>query len=145
MCCEQFEALAGFSAIIDRLGEFSEVVDSFASASTPSSSAAEGVAAPAAGANAKVDIGTAAAQIELIDLPGHGQARGGHAAPLLSLEHVTLRTPNGAMTLVEDLDLQVCPGFCYTMVALPSEPVKCCSRIGQERKLVVAMTPVTYA
>lgn len=46
--------------------------------------------------------GPSPSKIDLVDLPGH--AEGG---TLLSLEAVTLRTPNGMRTLVEDLTLQV--------------------------------------
>jgi hypothetical protein len=72
------------------------VVDSFASPPDASAGAADG-------------RGGAARGIELVDLPGPGAADGPRP-PLLSLEGVTLRTPNGAMTLIEDLTLQVCPG-----------------------------------
>lgn len=87
----QFEALAGFSAIIDRLGEFSEVVDSFASPS-----AADGQIA-SNGASTSIS-----SKIDLVDLPSHAKS-----GTLLSLEHVTLQTPNGLRTLVQDLTLQV--------------------------------------
>ncbi|CAL8470471.1 g10013 [Coccomyxa elongata] len=90
----QFEALAGFSAIIDRLGEFSEVVDSFASPSAANDQIGSNGAAS-----------TTSSQIDLVDLPS--QAKSG---TLLSLEHVTLQTPNGLRTLVQDLTLQVAKG-----------------------------------
>ncbi len=89
----QFEALAGFSAIIDRLGEFSEVVDNFASPS-------EADALPGAASS----NGAEASKIDLVDRPNHASS-----TTLLSLESVTLRTPNGMRTLVQDLTLQVRP------------------------------------
>ncbi len=85
----QFEALAGFSAIIDRLGEFTEVVDSYVS---PSSS--NGV------------LPADAPLIELVDVPLNGTTSRNDQM-LLSLDDVTLQTPNGAMTLIGSLSLQV--------------------------------------
>ena len=43
----QFESIANFSAVIDRLGEFSEVLESSAIARPASSDAQESEAAPA--------------------------------------------------------------------------------------------------
>ena len=90
----QIEALAGFSAIIDRLGEFSEVVDSFASAdrSDPTSALQNGGSAPE--------------RIQVIDVPSAGQ-RSGPRQPLLSLEGVTLQVPDGSRTLVDSLNVEV--------------------------------------
>ena len=90
----QIEALAGFSAIIDRLGEFSEVVESFASPD-------QGAAADASGNGSGVT-----GRIELIDIPTATQ----HSSPdqpLLRLEGVTLQIPDGSRTLVDSLDLEV--------------------------------------
>ena len=81
--------MAGFSAIIDRLGEFTEVVDSYAS---PSSS--NGV------------LPADAPLIELVDVPMN-TATSSNDQMLLSLDDVTLQTPNGAMTLIDSLSLQV--------------------------------------
>ena len=90
----QIEALAGFSAIIDRLGEFSEVVDSFASSdrSDPSGTLQNGGSAPE--------------RIEVIDVPSASQ-RSGPSQPLLSLERVTLQVPDGSRTLVHSLNVEV--------------------------------------
>ena len=87
----QFEALAGFSAIIDRLGEFSEVVDSFASPSAADDQNASNGASS-----------STSSKIGLVDLPSNA-----NSGTLLSLEHLTLQTPNGLRTLVQDLTLQV--------------------------------------
>lgn len=86
----QFEALAGFSAIIDRLGEFTEVVDSYVAPSRSNN-----------GARLEAPI------IELVDAPVSTAASRSERL-LLSLEDVTLQTPNGAMTLIDSLSLQVC-------------------------------------
>ena len=90
----QIEALAGFSAIIDRLGEFSEVVDSFASAdrSDPSGTLQNGGSAPE--------------RIQVIDVPSASQ-RSAPRQPLLSLEGVTLQVPDGSRTLVDSLNVEV--------------------------------------
>lgn len=88
----QFEALAGFSAIIDRLGEFTEVVDNFAS---PES---EEDGLPGSVSSGGVDT----SKIDLVDWPSNA-----NSSPLLSLENLTLRTPNGVRTLVQDLTMQV--------------------------------------
>ena len=90
----QIEALAGFSAIIDRLGEFSEVVDSFASEdrSDPSGTLQNGSSAPE--------------KIQVIDVPSASQ-RSSPRQPLLSLDGVTLRVPDGSRTLVDSLNVEV--------------------------------------
>lgn len=112
----QFEALAGFSAIIDRLGEFSEVVDNFAS--PPEADALPGAAS---------SNGAEASKIDLVDRPNHASS-----ATLLSLESVTLRTPNGMRTLVQDLTLQVRPPGINFMINHNHSP---CSSIPVTRPL----------
>ncbi|KAK9808588.1 hypothetical protein WJX72_000137 [[Myrmecia] bisecta] len=87
----QFEALAGFGAVIDRLGEFAEVLDvSSSSEALGSQDEAEDL-------------------ITLEDCPAPA-ATSGQDAVLLEMDNVTLRTPNGATTLVEGLSLQVAEG-----------------------------------
>ena len=101
------ESLASFSAVIDRLGEFEEVIQ--APPREKAATAAESAdAMPAAGGNgAGPEPAVQADTIELLDVdPGARPA--GHG-PLLELEGVTLRTPNGAATLVEHLDVAVRP------------------------------------
>lgn len=91
----QIEALAGFSAIIDRLGEFSEVVESFASRDQDAAdAAANGSSLPQ--------------RIELVDVPTATQ-QSPAGQPLLRLEGVTLQIPDGSRTLVEGLDVEVLP------------------------------------
>ncbi|CAL5224458.1 g7149 [Coccomyxa viridis] len=92
----QIEALAGFSAIIDRLGEFSEVVETFASPDQGS-------------ADASGNGSSAPQRIELIDVPTATQ-HSPAGQPLLRLEGVTLRIPDGSRTLVDSLDVEVAPG-----------------------------------
>lgn len=77
----QFESIAGFSAIIDRLGEFTEVLEPYSSRSTEASEAAGSIT------------------LESVS-PSEG-------SPLLRLEQVTLRSPDGAITLVQDLTAEV--------------------------------------
>lgn len=87
----QIEALAGFSAIIDRLGEFSEVVDNFASPDQRNDSA---------------NGSTASQRIEIIDVPTATQHSVGDQV-LLSLAGVTLQIPDGSKMLVDNLDVEV--------------------------------------
>ena len=121
----QFESIAGFSAVIDRLGEFSEVVSSYsppapaapadASETLASTAASPTLAldpagsmvagsADAAGKAAGAELG--AGGILLVDVPLNGVPRGPRA-PLLELSGVSLRTPGGGRTLVDNLDLKV--------------------------------------
>ncbi|KAK9814036.1 hypothetical protein WJX73_009771 [Symbiochloris irregularis] len=89
----QLESIAGFGAVIDRLGEFSEVLDSFeTSASTSNDPArpAEGAGEPGA----------------LHASSSNGSTRAENGV-LLSLDNVSLATPNKALTLVDGLTLQV--------------------------------------
>ena len=88
----QIEALAGFSAIIDRLGEFSEVVESFASPDGAADASGNGSSPPR--------------RIELVDVPTATQ-HSPAGQPLLRLEGVTLQIPDGSRTLVDSLDVEV--------------------------------------
>lgn len=148
----QLESLASFSAVIDRLGEFEEVVNapkaaqaaaaqpgidsgataadaagSSAAASAAASTAAGGTAgaadnaalpaAAAAGAQPQSEAARAALEaalgerIQIVDVAAAAgstnSSGGGGGDVLLELEGVTLRTPDGSATLVQDLDLQV--------------------------------------
>ena len=118
----QFESIAGFSAVIDRLGEFSEVVSSYSPAAPADASATlastaasptlaldpadstDAAGADAAGKAAGAEVG--AGGISLVDVPLNGVPRGPRA-PLLELSGVSLRTPGGGRTLVDNLDLEV--------------------------------------
>lgn len=92
----QIEALAGFSAIIDRLGEFSEVVDSFAS---PDDAAARDESGNGSSPSQKIEI------VHAPTAKQHSTA----GQPLLSLEGVTLQIPDGSRTLVDSLNVEVTP------------------------------------
>ncbi|KAK9820926.1 hypothetical protein WJX74_009117 [Apatococcus lobatus] len=96
----QFETLAGFSAVIDRLGEFMEVLDEAAPANSSPAAPLQDQPEP---------LLPPASSIQLSDEwhEGVGIGKGG---VLLDLQHVTLRTPDSSMTLVEDLTLQVKKG-----------------------------------
>ena len=94
IACVQIEALAGFSAIIDRLGEFSEVVDSFASPDDATATDESG------------NGSSPSQKIEIVDAPTATQ-HSPAGQPLLSLESVSLQTPDGSRTLVDSLNVEV--------------------------------------
>ncbi|PSC71914.1 ABC transporter D family member chloroplastic [Micractinium conductrix] len=120
----QFETIAGFSAVVDRLGEFKEVlhasktggtatVDPVALAASydsddPSGTAARAAAAAAGGGGG--GGGEAAGDderhvgITLTDLPGTS------GRSLLDIQDLTLRVPSSGATLVSNLNLSVVPG-----------------------------------
>ena len=88
----QFESIAGFGAIIDRLGEFAEVLEPYSrsrsehahiSASEPSKSSEA--------------VGT----IRVEDVTPSP------SAPLLKIQDLTLRSPDGFVTLVENMSAEV--------------------------------------
>eukprot|EP00192_Tetraselmis_astigmatica_P006529 CAMPEP_0117691206 /NCGR_PEP_ID=MMETSP0804-20121206/25573_1 /TAXON_ID=1074897 /ORGANISM="Tetraselmis astigmatica, Strain CCMP880" /LENGTH=763 /DNA_ID=CAMNT_0005504377 /DNA_START=177 /DNA_END=2469 /DNA_ORIENTATION=- len=88
----QFQALAGFSAVVDRLGEFAEALEACKEEQdivTASTSMDNG--------------GYIALEDVVVEDAGPGQ-------PLLSVEHLSLRTPKGQVSLVNDLTLQVAAG-----------------------------------
>lgn len=128
----QLESLASFSAVIDRLGEFEEVVNAPKAAqavaaqpgiaatsngaadSKPDSEPVPQAALPAAESSRQPDAAGAAAalaqgeHIQILDEPAAaGGSNGSSDSVLLALEGVTLRTPDGGATLVQKLDLQV--------------------------------------
>lgn len=79
--CVQFEALAGFSAVIDRLGEFREAVNEFSDQNETQT-------------NDQIQIMTKDPPQSLED-------------PLLEVEHLTLFTPNSSSVLIDDLSFKV--------------------------------------
>ena len=91
----QFESIAGFGAIIDRLGQFAEVLEPFGVSSMTQQS-------ESADAETSEAHKTQSSKISLHDLEPSS------SSPLLELQSVTLRSPDGGATLVEDLSLQVC-------------------------------------
>lgn len=87
----QFESIAGFGAIIDRLGQFAEVLEPYGSSAMMSDgTTAEATAQAAPEARINVE-----------------NVNPSPAGPLLQLQSVSLRSPDGAMTLVEDLSVEV--------------------------------------
>ncbi len=133
----QLESLASFSAVIDRLGEFDEIVTApkaaQAAAAQPASAASQdafdGAAADAAAAEptaaasspAMSDAAAAAVaralgeRIQITQMAaagsgpaagGGGNGDGGGGDVLLELDGVTLRTPDGGSTLIQNLDIQ---------------------------------------
>ncbi|MCO5557500.1 hypothetical protein L7F22_011065 [Adiantum nelumboides] len=90
----QFQALSAFSAVIDRLGEFNDILES---------------------QNDVFDkeIAVQSPMIDLVDqvasfsLPGNDFSSG---PMLLHLENLSLQTPQYTMMLIEDLTLAVCKG-----------------------------------
>eukprot|EP00210_Caulerpa_lentillifera_P000612 g593.t1 len=82
----QFEAIAGFSAVIDRLGEFQEVTETCQNAQDPSSTKSSELI-----------------QLETKDSPQN------KTDPLLKIEDLTLLTPDSNSTLIEGLSVEVLP------------------------------------
>ncbi|KAL4440466.1 hypothetical protein ABPG75_003467 [Micractinium tetrahymenae] len=115
----QFEAIAGFSAVVDRLGEFREVLHGSRNGGTATvdpialaaSSDAED-AAPAAGSSSSSSGGVPQGAggegegggITITDLPGTS------GRSLLDIQDLTLRVPSSGTTLVSGLTLSVTPG-----------------------------------
>ena len=79
--CAQFEALAGFSAVIDRLGEFAETVDALKEES----------------------VLPAEKKIELKSQNPPEKPE----QPLLKVDNLTLLTPDTRSVLIEDLSFEV--------------------------------------
>ncbi|KAL3130496.1 hypothetical protein ABBQ38_008313 [Trebouxia sp. C0009 RCD-2024] len=92
----QFESIANFGAVVDRLGEFQEVLESSAMSRATNTDAVEGDSVPAGQQSL----------IQLVDKPGPREA----GQTLLDLDAVTLQTPDGRSTLVQDLSVQVKEG-----------------------------------
>jgi hypothetical protein len=122
----QFESLAGFSAVIDRLGEFSEVSDVklrhvFTIEGESGAAAAkvgEGAAVAAAAAAAAAPAGRrTAASTEAAAEAGPGgitimhmgpvAGGGGKGELLLELRGLCISTPDGSSKLAHDLNLEV--------------------------------------
>lgn len=87
MVVYQFEAIAGFSAVIDRLGEFQEVTESCQEEQEQQLSSE----------NSKT------IQLETREEPKN------RTEPLLKIEDLTLLTPDSNSVLIEDLSVEVLP------------------------------------
>lgn len=131
----QLESLASFSAVIDRLGEFEEVINApkaaQAVAAQPGSlkpavdvtgnGSADNAAVPTTASSVEgvpeLPVAAEAAlahseQITIVDEPAvNGSASSNGKDVLLELAGVTLRTPDGSATLVQNLDVQVSLGL----------------------------------
>ena len=129
----QLESLASFSAVIDRLGEFEEVINApkaaqaiaaqpgslTAAADVTGNGTSDSAAVPTTASSVgdvpqlPVAAGDAAAlahseQIEIVDeSAANGSVSSSGGDVLLELAGVTLRTPDGSATLVQNLDVQV--------------------------------------
>ncbi|KXZ47018.1 hypothetical protein GPECTOR_38g255 [Gonium pectorale] len=136
----QIEALAGFSAVVDRLGEFTEAIGARKEAAErlaaagaaadavralpATATAAEAPGAAAATASAVVggdgaSDADAAAEAEAAALPGiqlrflseeAQQEASASGAPALRVEGLTVMTPRGGAALMRNLDLEVPSG-----------------------------------
>ena len=125
----QFESLAGFSAVIDRLGQFQEVM-ARQKAALPAAGGTGGAEPQVSGSSHATGIGAAAAA------PSTSRGDNGRAASvaaastsgnidvqylplskgdkprLLTLQGLTVCTPDRMCTLVKDLSLKVGRGPC---------------------------------
>eukprot|EP00250_Pteridium_aquilinum_P012479 c20753_g1_i1 orf=411-2087(-) len=89
----QFQALSAFSAVIDRLGEFNDILEKQSAA----------IEEESAGQTPLINI---------YDKPAAFSSPGNilSDAVLLQIENLSLQTPQYSMTLIEDLTLTVCEG-----------------------------------
>ena len=118
----QIQGLAGFSAVVDRLGQFVEATDAAAAeaaaaeaASSAASAAAlragaaeeEVAAAASSGADGAGDGSSGSGGIVFVHLP---PPPAGSAAPLLELQGLSVAAPGGRPRLVRGLDLSLREG-----------------------------------
>ncbi|KAI7843346.1 hypothetical protein COHA_003043 [Chlorella ohadii] len=96
----QFETIAGFSAVVDRLGEFQEVLEGSRSGGT----ATVDPVALAASTDEPEAAAAEEGRITITDMPGTS------GRSLLDIRDLTLRVPSSGATLVQDLTLSVTPG-----------------------------------
>ena len=94
----QFESIAGFGAIIDRLGQFAEVLEPYGDSPLSSQKHDSGEQESSNGSTSDL---LSNGVISLEDLQPT------EASPLLQLHNLSLRSPDGSSTLVEDLSLEV--------------------------------------
>ena len=99
----QFESLAGFSAVIDRLGQFQEVMARQKSSLALSAGASE---TGNGDRSANTSEASNSGSIEVQYLP----LSGGEKPRLASLQALTVCTPDRSCVLVKDLSLKVGTG-----------------------------------
>ena len=114
----QFQSLAGFSAVIDRLGQFQEVMARQKGALVPPGGregeaderphgvpGSAGLQEAASSSGQSNGIGSNSSTIDIQFLPLGAQDK----PRLATLQGLTVCTPDRACTLVKDLTLKVCP------------------------------------
>ncbi|CAK9264710.1 unnamed protein product [Sphagnum jensenii] len=104
-----FQSLSAFSAVVDRLGEFSEILDQQSSLSGASLQGKDDHVSAEAMLNdsSKTLTSAAAARISLVDVQDVEVIQPADANILLRLDRVTLKTPQNEATLLRDLSLVV--------------------------------------
>lgn len=106
---DEIQSLSAFSAVIDRLGEFTDVLEeqnNLSRATFESKGTSVDKPEPEVPANSLTLPSTARSRINLIDV----QELQSTSHPLLVLENVTLYTPQYSMTLFKELSLIVNKG-----------------------------------
>ncbi|KAG6544876.1 hypothetical protein Mapa_013566 [Marchantia paleacea] len=110
----QFQSISSFSAVVDRLGEFSEILDQQNTLSRPVTylgSASEAIeSSETEGSSSLLPRISILDRRETIQPVLNGQNERSRKVPLLKMEHLTLNTPQYTATLVEDLSLVVNQG-----------------------------------
>ncbi|KAL3697806.1 hypothetical protein R1sor_011882 [Riccia sorocarpa] len=110
----QFQSISSFSAVVDRLGEFSELLEQQNTLSRPVTYL--GSASDALETNEAESPSDLPSRINVRDVRESddsavsAQDERSRKRPLLKLENLTLKTPQYASTLVEDLTLTVSEG-----------------------------------
>ncbi|GAQ89719.1 ABC transporter D family member 2 [Klebsormidium nitens] len=92
----QFQSLSSFSAVVDRLGEFGDVLDQQLEASPTAN-------------NGTAPVVPSRPLIALLDAPLQTPSEDS-GTPLLEIEGLTIYTPGYALTLIHDLNLTVAAG-----------------------------------
>lgn len=101
----QFESIAGFGAIIDRLGQFTEVLDPYCrpqdtKKSPKATKSGEETVAGKSDSHSQARI-VSTSHISLLEQPASGDR------PLLELHKLSLNSPDGSLSLVEGISLEV--------------------------------------
>ncbi|CAK9221261.1 unnamed protein product [Sphagnum jensenii] len=96
----QFQAISAFSAVVDRLGEFSDSLDQQNQLSQANANTLQ-----ATESNTRTQE-----QIVLVEFQEFAGVECASGQPLLEIQHLTLYTPQYTMTLIEDLSFVVKEG-----------------------------------